>query len=192
MSVKGMEMPAYDPRGMQGQGLLFATSNRGGCHMRGNMLGLEVLGLPKLIDRLQVQGKAGYVILHQHGSAVLDSLVACKFSNIAVADEYFARALTALTGVEYPTGELLRTGERIYNLERLYNLREGFTRADDTLPPRLLTEPAGGNSAGWVSQLEPMLVEYYRARGWDENGVPKRAKLEELHLADLVGEVAGA
>ena len=69
MSVKGMEMPAYDPRGMQGQGLLYATSNRGGCHTRGNMLGPEVLGLPKLIDRFQVQGKAGTVVLHQNAAA---------------------------------------------------------------------------------------------------------------------------
>ena len=191
MSVKKLEMPAYDPRGMQGQGLLYATSNRGGCHMRGNMLGSEVLGLPKLIDRLQVHGKAGYVILHQHTAAVLDSLVACKFTNIAVAEEYFARALTALTGVNYPTGDLIKAGERIWNLERLYNLREGFTRSDDTLPPRLLTEPATGGSAGLVSQLEPMLEEYYRARGWDANGVPKRAKLEELGLADLAMEVVG-
>ena len=84
MSVKGLEMPAYDPRGMQGQGLLFATSNRGGCHMRGNMLGPEVLGLPKLIDRMQVQGKASFVILHQHSAAVLDSLVACKFASNAI------------------------------------------------------------------------------------------------------------
>ncbi len=189
MSVKKLEMPAYDPRGMQGQGLLYATSNRGGCHMRGNMLGAEVLGLPKLIDRLQVQGKAGYVILHQNSAAVIDSLVACKFANIAVADEYFARALTALTGVEYPTGDMIRTGERIWNLERLYNLREGFTRADDTLPPRLLNEPAGGASAGQVSHLEPMLAEYYRARGWDENGVPKRKKLEELGLLELAEEI---
>lgn len=189
MSVKKMEMPAYDSRGMQGQGLLFATSNRGGCHMRGNMLGVEVLGVPKLIDRLQVQGKAGFVILNQNGSAVIDSLIACKFANIAIADEYFARALTALTGVEYPTGELIKAGERIYNLERLYNLREGFTRADDTLPPRLLNEPATGASAGEVSHLEPMLVEYYRGRGWDEKGVPRPKKLEELGLAELA-EVA--
>ena len=189
MSVKKLEMPAYDPRGMQGQGLLFATSNRGGCHMRGNMLGSEVLGLPKLIDRLQVQGKAGYVILHQHSSAVLDSIVACKFANIAVAEEYFARALTALTGVSYPTGDLIKAGERIWNLERLYNLREGFTRDDDMLPPRLLTEPAMAGSEGQVSHLEPMLEEYYRARGWDANGVPKRAKLEDLGLADLALEV---
>jgi aldehyde:ferredoxin oxidoreductase len=91
MSVKGLEMPAYDPRGMQGQGLLYATSNRGACHMRGNMLGLVVLGLPKLIDRFQVQGKSGYVILHQNTAAAIDSLVICKFTNM-VSEEYFARA----------------------------------------------------------------------------------------------------
>ncbi len=128
MSVKGLEMPAYDPRGMQGQGLLYATSNRGGCHMRGNMLGLEVLGLPKLIDRFQVQGKSSFVILHQNTAAAIDSLVICKFTNMGVADEYFARVLTAVTGVQYATGDLIRVGERVWNLERLYNLREGFTR----------------------------------------------------------------
>lgn len=189
MSVKKLEMPAYDARGMQGQGLLFATSNRGACHMRGNMLGLEALGLPKLIDRLQVQGKASYVILNQNSNSIQDSLVACKFANIAVADEYFARALTALTGIEFPTGEMIRAGERIWTLERLYNLREGFTRADDTLPPRLLTEPATGNSAGEVNHLEPMLEEYYRARGWTTEGVPRPAKLAELGLAELAGEM---
>lgn len=191
MSVKKLEMPAYDPRGLQGQGLLFATSNRGACHMRGNMLGLEALGVPKLIDRLQVQGKGGYVILNQNGSAAQDSLVACKFANIAVADEYFARALSALTGINFPTGEMLRAGERIWTLERLYNLREGFTRADDTLPPRLLNEPATGNSAGEVSHLAPMLEEYYRARGWTSEGVPRPEKLAELGLAELAGEMLG-
>jgi aldehyde:ferredoxin oxidoreductase len=186
MSAKGLEMPAYDPRGMQGQGLLYATSNRGGCHMRGNMLGPEVLGLPKLIDRFQVQGKSSFVILHQNASAAIDSLVLCKFTNLGVADEYFARVLSAVTGVHYATGDMIRVGERVWNLERLYNLREGFTRQDDTLPPRLLNEaPADGPSRGWVVQLEPMLKEYYRGRGWDENGVPRPQKLAELELGDL-------
>ena len=186
MSVKGMEMPAYDPRGMQGQGLLFATSNRGGCHMRGNMLGLEVLGLPKLIDRFQVQGKSSYVILHQNSSAAIDSLVLCKFTNMGVAEEYFARVLSAVTGIHYATGELIKVGERVWNLERLYNLREGFTAQHDTLPPRLLTESVtAGPSQGWVSHLEPMLKEYYRTRGWDEHGVPKPQKLKELNLESL-------
>ena len=187
MSAKGLEMPAYDPRGMQGQGLLYATSNRGACHMRGNMLGLEVLGLPKLIDRFQVQGKSSYVILHQNASAMIDSLVICKFTNMGVAEEYFARVLTAVTGIPYSTGDLIKVGERVWNLERLYNLREGFTRKEDTLPPRLLTEAVpDGPSQGWVSKLEPMLNEYYRARGWDEQGVPKAKKLAELELADLM------
>ena len=186
MSTKGMEMPAYDPRGLQGQGLLYATSNRGGCHMRGNMIGLEVLGLPKLIDRFQVQGKSSYVILNQNSNAAIDSLVICKFTNMGVADEYFARVLGAVTGVNYATGELIKVGERIWNLERLYNNREGFTRKDDSLPTRLLAEaPTEGPSKGWVSQLEPMLKEYYRSRGWDDNGIPTPKKLVDLGLANL-------
>src|SRR5512134_877518 len=187
MTAKGLEMPAYDPRGMQGQGLLYATSNRGGCHMRGNMVGPEVLGLPKMIDRFQVQGKSSFVILHQNVSAAIDSLVLCKFTNMGVADEYFARVLSTVTGIQYATGDMIKVGERVWNLERLYNLREGFGRKDDTLPPRLLNEaPADGPSQGWVVQLEPMLKEYYRGRGWDESGVPKKQKLEELGLANLM------
>lgn len=109
---------------------------------------------------------------------------------MGVAEEYFARTLTAVTGVPFSTGDLIRAGERVWNLERLYNLREGFTRADDTLPARLLEEPVSdGPSKGWVSKLEPMLKEYYRARGWDENGVPKPAKLSELGLAELMEKV---
>ena len=186
MTAKGMEMPAYDPRGLQGQGLLYATSNRGGCHMRGNMIGLEVLGLPKLIDRFQVQGKSSFVILNQNSNAAIDSLVICKFTNMGVADEYFARVLSAVTGVQYATTELIKVGERVWNLERLYNNREGFTGKDDTLPSRLLTEaPTDGPSKGWVSHLEPMLKEYYRTRGWDENGVPNPKKLADLGLANL-------
>lgn len=183
MTVKGLEMPAYDPRGMQGQGLLYATSNRGACHMRGNMLGLEVLGLPKLIDRFQVQGKSSYVILHQNSAAVIDSLVICKFTNMGVAEEYFARTLSAVTGIQFATGDLIKTGERVWNMERLYNNREGFSVKDDTLPSRLLNEAVSeGPSRGWVSNLAPMLREYYRGRGWDENGIPKPEKLKELSL----------
>jgi aldehyde:ferredoxin oxidoreductase len=105
---------------------------------------------------------------------------------MGVADEYFARTLSAVTGIEFATGDMIKVGERVYNMERLYNLREGFGRKDDTLPARLLNEAVPeGPSKGWVSKLEPMLKEYYRARGWDENGVPRKAKLEDLSLADL-------
>lgn len=151
------------------------------------MLGPEVLGLPRLVDRFAVQGKAGIVAVHQNLAAVIDSLVLCKFSNLAVSEEYYARALGAVTGLSYTVTDLLQIGERIWNLERLYNLRGGFTRADDTLPRRLLEEPVPhGPSRGQVVQLEAMLDEYYQFRGWDKNGVPTAPKLEELGLADLV------
>ena len=193
MSAKQLELPAYDPRGMQGQGLLYATSNRGGCHMRGNMLGPEVLALPRLIDRFATQGKAGIVAIHQHSAAVIDSLVLCKFTNLAVAEEYFARLLTAVTGHSYKADDLMRVGERVWNLERLYNLREGFTRADDTLPDRMLKEAVKeGPSAGFTVQLEPMLEEYYQFRGWDSQGVPRPAKLKQLSLDELVLQAEGA
>lgn len=189
MSAKKLELPAYDPRGMQGQGLLYATSNRGGCHMRGNMLGPEVLAVPRLIDRLANQGKAGIVAIHQNSAAVVDSLVICKFTNLAVAEEFFARQLTAVSGHHFSADDLMRVGERVWNLERLYNLREGFSQADDTLPPRLLHEPVpDGPSAGHTVRLAPMLEEYYQFRGWDEQGVPRPDRLAALGLAGLEQE----
>jgi len=183
MSVKKLEMPAYDPRGMQGQGLVFATGNRGACHETGNMLGPEVLALPRLIDRFATQGKAGIVSVHQNSAAVIDSLLYCKFANMAVAEEFFARTLTAVTGEHFSADDLMVVGERVWNLERLYNLREGFDKSDDTLPKRMLDEPvADGPSKGFTVKLAPMLDEYYAFRGWDQNGVPKPEKLKELSL----------
>jgi aldehyde:ferredoxin oxidoreductase len=183
MTVKKLELPAYDPRGMQGQGLVYATSNRGACHETGNMLGPEVLALPRLIDRFATQGKAGIVSVHQNSAAVIDSLVYCKFANMAVAEEFFARTLTAVTGQPFTADDLMKVGERVWNLERLYNLREGFTKDDDNLPERLLNEPVvAGPSEGFVANLTPMLIEYYQFRGWDKNGVPKPEKLAELGL----------
>ncbi|MBS3973272.1 MAG: aldehyde ferredoxin oxidoreductase family protein [Actinobacteria bacterium] len=184
MQVKGLELPAYDPRGMQGQGLGYATSNRGGCHLRGNMLGFEVLGTPKLVDPGAVSGKAGLLIVAQHLGAALDSLSMCKFSSFALSEEHYARLYSAVTGIDLSGQDLLLTGERIWNLERLYNLREGFSAADDRLPTRLLTEP---DSRGAVVNLEPMLQEYYRFRGWGEDGVPVTAKLQELGLSTEQG-----
>jgi aldehyde:ferredoxin oxidoreductase len=183
MSVKQLEMPAYDPRGMQGQGLVFATGNRGACHETGNMLGPEVLALPRLIDRFATQGKAGIVSVHQNSAAVIDSLVYCKFANMAVAEEFFARTLSAVTGEHFTADDLMMVGERVWTLERLYNLREGFTKTDDTLPKRMLHEPVlEGPSEGFTVKLDPMLEEYYAFRGWDQNGVPKPDILRELSL----------
>ncbi len=189
MQVKGLEFPAYDPRGMQGQGLLYATSNRGACHLRGNMLGPELLGAPKMLDRHAPSGKAGILIVMQHTNAVIDSIGMCKFVNFAIGDDFFARLMTSITGREYEVQDLQLAGEQIWNLERLYNLRAGFTKEDDTLPPRFLNEPLNeGGSAGNVVQLDEMLAEYYRFRGWTAEGIPTSKKLTTLGLDAMVQE----
>ncbi|MCR4420045.1 MAG: aldehyde ferredoxin oxidoreductase family protein [Clostridia bacterium] len=182
MQVKGMELPAYDPRGLQGQGLGFATSNRGGCHLRANMLGPEILGIPKLVDRLQAVGKAGLLIYLQHNHAALDSLVVCKFAALALSEEHFARLLRAATGLDWRAQDLQLVGERIWNLERAYNLRVGFGPRDDTLPPRLLAEPGRGRPV----ELSAMLQEYYRFRNWGPDGSPAPAKIRQLGLEGLL------
>jgi aldehyde:ferredoxin oxidoreductase len=190
MTVKRMEMPAYDPRGMKGQGLAYATSNRGGCHLRANMLGPEILGVPKMVDRFATLGKAGLLINIQNLNAVLDSLSVCKFTAFAMKEDYYARLLSAVWGETIEPQDLLLLGERIWNAERLFNLAAGFARADDTLPARLLHEPVpAGPSAGQVVDLPPMLDEYYVSRGWDESGRPSPAKLERLGLDELAADV---
>jgi aldehyde:ferredoxin oxidoreductase len=187
ISGERMEMPAYDPRGMQGQGLLYATSNRDACHRRGNMFGPEVLALPRLVDRLATQDKAGIVAVHHDTASVVDSLVVCNFTNMAATEEHFARLLTAITGRSYTTQDLSQTGRRIWNLERLYNLREGITADDDTLPDRLLNDPVDeGPSAGFTVKSAPMLQDYDKFHGWDEQVMPLPETLEELQLEALV------
>ena len=176
MSVKRLEMPAYDPRGMKAQGLAYATSNRGGCHLRANMLGPEILGVPKMVDRFATLGKAGLLINMQNLNAVLDSLSVCKFTAFAMKEDYYARLLSAVWGETIEPQELLLLGERIWNAERLFNLAAGFSRAYDSLPARLLHEPVpAGPSAGQVVDLPPMLDEYYISRGWDDGG-PRRVR----------------
>lgn len=183
MQVKGMELPAYEPRAMGVQGLAFATSNRGACHLRGNMLGPEILGVPKLVDHSGATGTVGLLIFHQHLSAAFDALGVCKFAGFVLSDEHLARMMTAITGMEFVPQRLHLAGERIWNLERLYNLREGFTRKDDTLPKRLLEEPLKqGPAKGRVVNLAPQLEEYYRFRGWNSEGVPGTTKLKQLGL----------
>ncbi|MEM2021605.1 MAG: aldehyde ferredoxin oxidoreductase family protein [Zestosphaera sp.] len=183
MVVRGQELPAYDPRGVQGHGLAYATSNRGGCHLRAYMIAPEVLGVPELVDRFSTQGKAALVKHFQEVFAVIDSLILCKFSSFAIWSDDYAKLLTAVTGVEFTGKELEKIGERIYNAERAFNaLSFGDGRAYDTLPKRLLEEPMPeGPSKGYVVKLHEMLDEYYSLRGWID-GRPTKSKLEELDL----------
>ena len=167
--VKGLELPAYDPRGAYGNALGYATSNRGGCHLPGYLIGTEILGIPKLLDRFAVQGKASLLALNQNAFAFMDTLILCRFAAFAVPTDYYARIASAATGRKTSWEESLRIGERIWNLERLFNPREGV--GADRLPTRLTTFP-----------LDQMLQEYYAFRGWDEKGVPTGEKLRQLGI----------
>jgi len=186
MHVKGQELPAYDPRGAQGQGLCYATSNRGACHLRGGYLvGAEILGAPEMINRFGHTGKASLAMEEQDVGAVYDSLTICRFSHYAVSNPMVARLLSAAIGERIDTEKLIQIGERVHNLERLFNIREGFTSDDDTLPERLLTEPLkAGPAEGHVVELEPMIEEYYETRGWDGEGRPTQKKANELGLEE--------
>lgn len=184
MSVKKQEMPAYDPRSVQGVGLNYATGNRGGCHVRGYTVSVEVLGNPFKMDNLATEGKADLTITFQNLTAALDSTGACLFTTFGLGADELAEMLTALTGVTYTTDDFMKTGDRIWNLERLWNLRAGLTAADDTLPERLLKEPLpSGAAKGHVSGQPEMLPEYYAHRGWTPEGVPTPEKLQALGLA---------
>ncbi len=184
ITVKKQELPAYDPRGIQGIGLTYATSNRGACHVRGYMISAEILGIPQKLDPWTTEGKAEWTKIFNDLTAAIDSSGMCLFTSFALSADDYAAFLKAGTGRIGSTEEMMRCGERIWNLERLFNLREGLDPLkDDTLPKRLLEEPLPeGAAKGKVSGVPEMVAEYYRARGWDGNGVPTEAKLKELGL----------
>jgi aldehyde:ferredoxin oxidoreductase len=184
MTVKKQEIPAYDPRAVQGIGLHFATSNRGGCHVRGYTVSPEVLGVPFKVDKDAIEGKPALVALFQNLTAAIDSSGACLFTSFGIGAPEYSELMTALTGVTYSADDFIKAGERIYNLERLFNLKSGLTAKDDTLPARLLDEPiVTGPSKGSVSRLPEMLPEYYALRGWSADGIPTDEKLSELALS---------
>lgn len=182
MSVKKQEMPAYDARGIQGIGITYATSNRGGCHVRGYMIAPEVLGLPEPLDRFSTEGKATWTKIFQDLTAVIDSCGMCLFTSFAIGAPEYAGMLNAATGTTYDVAGVLEVGERIYNLERLFNKEAGMVAADDTLPKRLLEEPIpDGPSKGEVSKLNVTLPQYYEVRGW-KDAFPTDETLERLGL----------
>lgn len=184
ITVKKQELPAYDPRCVQGIGLTYATSNRGACHVRGYMTSAEVLGIPEKLDPWVTEGKPAWTKAFNDLTAAIDSSGMCLFTSFALSADDYAAFLKAGAGHLGSTEEMMKAGERIWNLERLFNLREGLDPLkDDTLPKRLLEEPLPeGASKGRVSQLPKMLPEYYQVRGWDEKGIPTKAKLRELGL----------
>ncbi|MGE5310297.1 MAG: aldehyde ferredoxin oxidoreductase family protein [Nitrospirota bacterium] len=182
MSVKGQELPAYDPRGAYGMALGYATSTRGACHLRAYPISHEILRKPVATDRLSFAGKARIIKIAEDLNAVVDSLTACKFIFFASGLEEYARVYAAVTGVGTTAQDLLGTGERIYYRERMMNALNGFSSAEDDLPARFFAEPA--SSTGVLSREKFLATRdgYYRIRGLDPRGLPTREKAVELGL----------
>lgn len=181
MTVKKLELPAYDPRGIQGHGLQYATSNRGGCHVRGYMISPEILGLPEKLDRLSLEGKPVWAKTFQDFTAAIDSAGMCLFTSFALGADDYAALVNSVCGTEISGSDFVTAGERIWNMEKLFNIKAGVE--GDTLPKRLLEDPIlEGPSKGWVHRLDVLLPQYYEARGWAENGVPTEKKLASLGL----------
>jgi len=182
MTAKKQEMPAYDGRGAQGMALEYATSNRGGCHVRGYMTSPEILGVPMKVDPLVTEGKASLLKLFQDLTACVDSSGTCLFTTFGIGLPELAAEYRACVGEDCTDEEFLLKGERVWNLEKLFNIAAGVEK--DTLPPRLLREALpSGPAAGKVAELAVMLTEYYQTRGWDVEGTPTAEKLKELAIA---------
>ncbi|RLF17735.1 MAG: aldehyde:ferredoxin oxidoreductase [Thermoprotei archaeon] len=201
--VKGLEMIQADPRGLKGYGLGFAVASRGADHLRSEPfielsdnpeIGKRLFGEPEATLRLGVRGKGKLIAYYENWCALVDSLEVCK--NIAenmeiLPPDKIAEALRIVTGITMNVNEVMKIGERIVNIERAYIVREGIRRANDILPKRFLKEPIQkGPSAGHVIELEQMLDEYYKARGWDpKTGIPTIKKLRELNLDDVAKDL---
>jgi aldehyde:ferredoxin oxidoreductase len=184
MGSKGQEFPAYDPRGFQGMGVAYATCNRGACHLRAWTPGFETTGD---VDPHVPEGKSEWVAKEQDRTTAHDNTGICLFvAGTGGPLEMLVPCAAAATGHSYSYEDFLAIGERTWNLERLWNLRAGLTKADDSLPKRLLTEGhKEGPAAGVTVNLKAMLPIYYKERGWSEDGVPNNDKLAELGLSTL-------
>ena len=193
MQVKGLEMPGYEPRSLKTMALGLAVSTRGACHNRSSAYEAD---FSAKVDRLAVDERRGRIAAEgEDFSAVLDSLIWCKFLRKAFDDLYeeSAEIYTYITGWDMSADDLRLAGERINNLKKQFNIREGWRRADDTLPPRVFQEALPTGVAAGVGldkqDLDMMIQGYYRARGWRKDGTIPMGKLHELELDDVVGNI---
>jgi aldehyde:ferredoxin oxidoreductase len=218
MHVKGLELSAYDPRGSFAQGVEYATTNRGGCHVQGASMYMESVG-PLTINPQNMKLKAELPIVQQNLACAINSMVLCIFTTYGMVPKavhnmnpnslayraivtvfensgplfrklmsvkgrpmmWFEKWLTYITGETFSGGHLQEIGARIFNLERMYNLREGFSARDDTLPDRILHESTFEHMSSG-HPLDQLLPSYYKKRGWDADGVPRRATLDRLQV----------
>jgi len=185
MHVKGLELPAYDPRGSTGMALAYATSDRGGCHLRSWPIGDELLATEERMDLSSMEFKAELVKTQQDLFCMINCSGMCLFATFAVSLKQITPFLHSATGIEAfrSSDEVMKIGERVNNLVRLFNIREGLTKDLDTLPERFFSVPLKeGPSRDRVVELDQLIDDYYLVRGWDETGVPEKDKLKELGI----------
>ncbi|MFH1328495.1 MAG: aldehyde ferredoxin oxidoreductase family protein [Candidatus Bathyarchaeota archaeon] len=198
MQVKNQAMPVHDPRGKISQGLSYAVSNRGACHLQGmHDTSIEAgnvapeIGIGEKfrgLGRMKKEGKAELTMLTQNWRSIEDSLIICKFipwDYGPVMPKTVCEALNLITSWHMTVGDMMKVGERSFNLCRMFNVREGFSRKDDTLPPRMAESlPRGGTKGSTFTgeDLAKLLDEYYMLRGWDNEGIPTKDKLRELGI----------
>jgi aldehyde:ferredoxin oxidoreductase len=191
MAVKGLELPAYDPRGAYGMALGYAMSTRGGCHLRAYPISHEILRKPVATDRFSFSGKARIIKISEDLNAVVDSLIACKFTFFAAGLEEYANALHGVTGNPVTARDLLAVGEKIVYNERIINSLNGFDARHDTLPDRFFDHPGTGCAQFLVPPIdragfESAKAAYYEVRGLTPGGLPTKEKAKQLGL-DLHG-----
>lgn len=193
---KGLELPAYDIRGIKGMGLAVAVAVRGGDHLTAAVYGTELVGKWwkfSGIDRFSAENKGYLVKMHEDLMTLYDIVGVCKFTRHSFLAEAFPEMVKAVTGISLSVADLLTIGERVYNLQRAFNAREGLDRRADTLPSRVFEDPIPkGESKGSLikrSEFERMLDDYYQARGWSEDGFPTKVKLVSLDLDDVAEQV---
>ena len=188
MQVKGLDLPAFDPRGMKGQALGYMTSNRGACHIRANMMNLEIFADQEKIDRYSEEGKAALLIEQQDFNAILDSLIVCKFTMLALAAGFYQEMLESVTGENFDS-KFFEIGSRIWNLERMINVKAGFNRDDDYLPERFSNQGGSGPSKDSLVDQDKLLDEYYDLRSWDKSGRLTEEILADLNLTEIAHKI---
>lgn len=181
VTVKGQEVPKYEKQSIQGIGIHLATSNRGGCNMRGNMIAPEALGLADKVDITTEQGKVIWAKTFQNFTAAADSLGICLFTSFALTIQDYVDLYNATSGKQSSIEDFLHCGDRIWNLERMFNLREGYTATDDRLPKQVL-EDAYADTSEKDTILKKMLTIYYQVRGWNEAGIPTHETQKSLQI----------
>jgi aldehyde:ferredoxin oxidoreductase len=187
MTIKGLEIPAYDPRATISQALGYVTSNRGACHLQGGYsVLLGFFGGAKEVDRFLLATVPGHVVFQQDAGTISDYASICRFTGFAFGGNELSRIFSGITGLELSEHDLETVSERIQTTERLFNIKAGFSQADDTLPARFLTETifTGGKDRliDRDQHLKVLLEDYYDLRGWDKTGVPTPETLTRLGI----------